>query len=166
MSVGSKGKAKFVQSGVDKEARAYKDALISALRKQDADRLDGPYSVDFLFWRKLEQYQTESGRNMTRKWVDATNMQKLCEDALQEIIITNDKEDLVVRSYIMSQTKETIPCIGIVIRAGIDPARITIRNCLPPDVAGKMEDMVELSNMRYEHSTGAASSGRKIDNSW
>ena len=62
-------------------------------------------NVQFYFWRST----------LTGNVCDATNMQKATEDALQELIYVNDRNNHRVGSMIMEQTKTTEPAILITV---------------------------------------------------
>lgn len=106
--------------GENKQLRTYQDAVRQYLRTQ-VSSINGPHpfpmnghlEVKFWFWRRLDSYETQSGRKHGRHWADATNMQKALEDAIQGILTGNDKDNIRVSSEIVSQDSVTHP--GIVI---------------------------------------------------
>lgn len=87
---------------------------------------EGEYVLEFFFWRVLDDYETASGRRHRKHQADATNLQKATEDALQDVLIDNDRNVQYVTSTIVEQGPNVKPCI--VIRAdrwlGLDPDRI------------------------------------------
>ncbi len=103
---------------------AYKAALADAFRAAYPNvRLyrDTPIQLDLFFWRRLEQYQNDDGRSVTKNYADATNMQKAAEDALQGVLYGNDRINRIVRSEIMEATTTTQPFIVIKITAAPSP---------------------------------------------
>lgn len=75
-----------------------------------------PVALSFAFWRQIENVQDTSGRWHRGQVADATNLQKALEDALQGILLTNDRYVADVRSRIIEQSPFTVPKIGIAIR--------------------------------------------------
>jgi len=83
------------------------------------------FQLTFYFWRKLEAHlTTESGKKVRRHQVDATNMQKALEDALQGVILDNDRDVRRIESVIVEQSMDC-ETPRIIIRAdewtGFDP---------------------------------------------
>jgi len=82
---------------------AYKEAVREELAAYDQLPWR-EYQLTFYFWRKLEASLTvESGRRITPHQVDATNMQKALEDALQGVLISNDRDVRRIESVIVEQ---------------------------------------------------------------
>lgn len=104
----------------------YQNAVRTMLTQQLAEvegreifPLAVPCKVKFWFWRRLDSYQTQTGRKSSRNWADATNMQKALEDAIQGILTGNDRHNYCVSSEIVHQAEEVLP--GIVIQ--VQPAQ-------------------------------------------
>ncbi len=112
----------FANKGSD----AYKQAVRDYLAAADPPMLTPPYRVHFLFWRKRFQYKDKGGRTRTRNAADATNMQKLTEDAIQGILISNDVADRYVTSQTIEQGLDVDPRVVIMIAHLPDPERIRI----------------------------------------
>jgi len=131
-SPGVPGKGRATKDG---KQDAYQQALRDEIVEQNPnigafnflEFAGAPLSVEFFFWRS-------SAHN---KQVDATNIQKATEDALQGILYTNDKANRHVESTICEQTVDTYP--AILIRVSVfDPGIIPE---LPPrPTVGKFED--------------------------
>lgn len=92
----------------------YQSAIAGALMQQypDHEPLLGECEVGFYIWRQLVVYEGEK-KKVTRNKADATNMQKALEDALEGVLIGNDRDDVHVSTWLMEQTKETEPLILI-----------------------------------------------------
>lgn len=112
----------FANKGSD----AYKQAVRDYLTAAGAPMLEPPYRVHFLFWRKRFQYKDKGGRTRTRNDSDATNMQKLTEDAMQGILISNDVADRYVTSQVVEQGIDVEPRVVIMIAHLPDPERIRL----------------------------------------
>ncbi len=68
--------------------------------------------VEFFFWRQLEQYRSlESGRLVTPKQPDTTNMTKSTEDALQKVLYHNDVHNRVTSGHLVECGAEVEPRI-------------------------------------------------------
>lgn len=113
---------KFVPQVYKKaQLRSYQEAVAEALRRNypDVQSLDEPVALTFFLWRQLADYEGTKGR-VRRHGADATNMQKALEDALQGILITNDRHVRDVRTVIIDEGPEVAPIIAI----RIEPVRV------------------------------------------
>jgi len=117
---GRGGKGTYVQAGRDQELFAYQEAIREELARIGARMMDPPYRIRFWFWRRLDPQVTESGRKSNMHRVDATNMQKATEDALQGLVIGNDADVVDVRSIIVDQDPTTTPGVVIEIWGGVE----------------------------------------------
>lgn len=126
----------------------YKKSIQEALAPQNPFLMDGPCELDFYFWRKLEQYETPTGRKSQRHEADATNLQKALEDALQGYVIKNDKNVRRIESTVVEQTVDTSPGI-IIVQRPYHPAAWLIPAILPDWDAerAQAESIPDLGNM-------------------
>lgn len=93
--------------GQNAQLDSFKQAVAEAAQASwELPPLEGPIKLDFFFWRNRAMYRTDSGRNMTKSKVDATNMQKATEDALQGVVYKNDRDVVDVRSRVVEQGPE------------------------------------------------------------
>lgn len=92
-----KGKKPFVQFHKTARSRAYQTAIQDEFKRQypDVEPFDFECSVTFFFWRTLDAPRARK--------VDATNLQKSTEDALQGLLYVNDVLVTHVESFIMAQ---------------------------------------------------------------
>jgi Holliday junction resolvase RusA-like endonuclease len=101
----------------DESLKSYQLAVRESVEKSLEDSrfelIDPPYKLTFWLWRKLEQADV-NGRKHRDHQSDATNMQKALEDALQNLLIGNDRDVDDIRTVVMDQGPDTIP--GIVIQ--------------------------------------------------
>lgn len=105
----------IVKAGRNEDNHMFKLAVQEELQRQGATMITAPYKkISFVFWRKLDQYEDSAGRKRSKNRADATNMQKLTEDALQGILFENDRDNFSVSSHVAEQTKDTVPGILIV----------------------------------------------------
>lgn len=77
---------------------AYQSAIRDSLVGAGAVILDGPYSIRFTFARTRERFINPAGKHGVQNQADATNMQKATEDALQGVLIGNDRDVFHVES--------------------------------------------------------------------
>lgn len=144
-----------VKAGRDEGNEMCKEAIREELTRLGAVMRNPPYKLNFLFYRHVARYETLKG-DQTKNTVDATNMQKLTEDALQGVIIGNDEdvEDIQSRVVVQSEHIDGMIVVFLTSEFGIRSLGI------PPgfDEAKSLKHIMdEISSSKVE---------RKSDNSW
>jgi len=114
LSTGRKNGKIFPKIGRNQQLHAYKEAVADYLDGEEV-LPKGEYDLYFYFWKQLDSYETESGRRHQRHEADATNLQKATEDALQGVLIDNDRHVRKVGSTIVEQGPHVVG--QVVIRA-------------------------------------------------
>lgn len=79
--------------------QAYQEEVRDVLQAQGAYMMKPNYRLTFYFHRTSESETRPNSRKRSKS--DATNMQKSLEDALQGVVIENDRDVLDVRSRII-----------------------------------------------------------------
>lgn len=104
------------------QLQAFQEAVREELKGSE-QLPEGEYILTFYFWRRLDDYETESGRRHRKHWVDTTNLQKGCEDALQGVLFDNDRRVRRVTSEVVEQGPEVVPSVVIKaeLYAGMSP---------------------------------------------
>lgn len=112
--------------GPNQQLVVFKKAVAEALAEFNPTLIDGPVALEFFFWRRMDQYKTAQARTARKNEADATNLQKALEDALQGILITNDRNVHSISSTVVEQSLTTIPRIVIKVSTwnGFDPDTI------------------------------------------
>lgn len=109
LSVGKRNGKYFPIVGRNAQLDAFKHAVAEELESQGVTPVDyEEYALRFFFWRRLDSHA--SGR---KHYADATNLQKATEDALQGVLIGNDRDVRAIYSEIVAQGPDIKP--GIVI---------------------------------------------------
>lgn len=119
----------------NEQLRSYQEAVKELLTQAGAVMEYPPgtrLSVTFYFWRRLDVLDRKTGTKASASEADATNMQKATEDAIQGILIDNDRNVVHVESWLMEQDRSTIP--RVIITVNIAPAA-------PPAPAGDMSSV-------------------------
>ena len=97
----------FATMGQNQQLASFKEAVREELGEPDYIAPEGTLiRMDLFFWRRLDDYETESGRRHRKHEADMTNMQKACEDALQGVVIHNDRDVAQGHVYVMEQGRE------------------------------------------------------------
>jgi len=113
------------------QLKAYQNAVQQELSSMDIPVIEpGEYTIKFYFWRRLDDYEAASGKRVRKHQVDATNLQKGLEDALQGILFDNDKNVRDIHSHIVEQSFTVEPMIYIFIKDYVHTENI------PPYVPG------------------------------
>ncbi len=127
VSTGRANGKMFGTIGRNAQLHAYQEAVREYLEELwTGDVIDGPAEVEFFFWRHLATYRTPSGRTKTKNEVDVTNLIKGTEDALQGIVIKNDKNNVSVRGHMMDQGPNVTGCVVIKI-AEVDVQELRVQ---------------------------------------
>lgn len=142
----------FPRMGQNQQLASYQEAVRSELRRQRATMVElgeGYYAYElvFMFHQVLAKYITASGRKSQQKAADLTNLTKATEDAIQGILISNDK--LVEKSTLYVQRSEAenaVPfvAIGVGPYLGLNPSE------LPVEVWDKV-DLATIEHRKMTH---------------
>lgn len=132
LSVGRRAGKPFPIMGRNQQLYRYQEAVREELLRQRAivleldDEVDA-YELVLMFHQVLESYQTQSGRTVHDKEADLTNLVKATEDAIQGVLIENDRAVRKCTSYVeRSAASNATPyiVIGVAPYVGIDPGEL------------------------------------------
>lgn len=125
LSTGRKNGRIFPMIGRNQQLHAFKEAVKAELADEDP-LAEGEYRLEFYFWRQIARYTDTKGHKQSRNVADTTNLQKACEDALQGVLFSNDRDVKSVMSTIVEEGPEVKG--QILIRAemwhGFDPTHL------------------------------------------
>lgn len=129
--------------GRNQQLDAYKEAVREELSLRYGASLPVPagYELDFYFWRHRADYITPQAQKARKNEVDATNLQKATEDALQGILIGNDRDVIRVRSTIMAQGPYVHGAVVIHLRWGVDREEEQYAKIFPESVTKKLTEV-------------------------
>lgn len=96
--------------GQDQQLFAFQSAVKNAIGKDELLEV-GDIELTFFFWREQATYAGTNEKQIQKHQVDATNMQKATEDALQGILMHNDNQVREIRTVIMEQGPNVQPMI-------------------------------------------------------
>lgn len=102
--------------GQNKQLDSFKKAVKECIEGQPM--LEGKYTIHAWFWRNRATYTTQAQRTHRKHEADLTNMQKALEDALQGIVIGNDRDVQEFHSYMVDQGPDVIGRIVLYIHGG------------------------------------------------
>jgi Holliday junction resolvase RusA-like endonuclease len=133
LGVSHRGKQAYPYMSPNQQLQAYQNALRDEL--DGAGILTGMVEVKLYIWRRLDVAKVMGGRNRKAKTSDATNIQKATEDAIQGVLIENDRNVQRISTEIVEQNDDCEPCILICVKPyqPLDPATI-------PDVIWSLVD--------------------------
>lgn len=100
----------------NKTLKAYQEAVRAELAAQGAEMVDGPYVLSFWFWRENVTYTDAGGKKRTRNSPDLSNLVKATEDALQGILIDNDRNVVAMRTFLVERGKDVDPKVVIEVK--------------------------------------------------
>ena len=103
----------------DKTLKAYQEAVRAELLAQGAQMVDGPYVLSFWFWRENVSYTDAGGKKRSRNSPDLSNMVKATEDAIQGILIDNDRDVVHIRSFMVERGKDVEPKVVIEVESAL-----------------------------------------------
>lgn len=113
LAIGKRNGKMFPKMNRNEAVHDFKEAVRGELEGMVRMLPAGEYDLSFYFWRRLDSYVAESGRKAAAHVADATNMQKALEDALQGIVIDNDRDVRRVFSEIVEQGPDVVPGIAV-----------------------------------------------------
>lgn len=115
LGVNRRGAKSFPYIGPNQKLQAYQEAVREALAGK-AVLTEGEVEVRLMVWRRIENLKVYSGRDRKAKTSDATNIQKATEDAIQNLLIENDRQVRRISIEVVEQSETTNPCIVINVR--------------------------------------------------
>ena len=143
LGVGKKQGKFYPYIGPNKQLVAFQDAIREELVSQGVEMLpEGSYKIQCFFWRRLDTHA--SGRKHV---ADATNMQKATEDAIQKVLIDNDRGVVDIRSRIVEQSDDTEPMI--VLEVELDEG--WSESEIPTEVWIMMERAIALKSQAFDN---------------
>jgi Holliday junction resolvase RusA-like endonuclease len=109
VSVGRKNGKLFPTVGRNAQLYNYQQAVKELL---DGTQMlpEGKYRLEFFFWRQQSTY-TGDRKKVKKNQVDATNLQKALEDALQGVLFGNDRDVVDIHSVIVEQGPDVRPMV-------------------------------------------------------
>lgn len=112
----------------------YQDALrIEFKRQYKGKPTDSDVQISMYFWRRLDSTATANGHKQDAKVSDSTNMQKATEDAMQGIIIKNDRQTKDIRSAIVEEGPSVDPGVLVKVRLMAEPPLVVLDPILLAD---------------------------------
>lgn len=126
ISVGKKNGHLHVKLSPDAQLQIFQEAVREEMVNCIPLPTSSKYSLTFFVWRQIESYVTTAGKTVVRNAVDATNVQKALEDALQGNLIENDRDVAEIRTIMVEQERNTVPYIVIKAEpwAGLNPEEL------------------------------------------
>ena len=100
------GPVSYKRVGKDPSLEAYQEAVREALLQSNPEQLPGKVDVEFWFWHRRVRYQGAK-KVVVKNEIDATNMQKATEDAIQGVLLGNDRNVVNITSHKMEDSEET-----------------------------------------------------------
>lgn len=148
----------IVKAGADTMLKAYQEEVQDVLRAQGAYMMKPNYRLTFFFHRTSESETSPRAGRRSRS--DATNMQKALEDALQGVVIENDRDVIDVRSCIIKPDSIiTEPFIAMRVEGEVsdmEPSK---------SFAGDTQISAQDFAKEYERTRGAQSSS-SVEEEW
>lgn len=116
------GGKSFARIAPDKTLRLYQEAVQAELQAQGAEVHPGRYDIELYFARQNARYTDAAGRKRSRNTPDVTNLQKATEDALQGVLIENDRHTLRISSQMVEVGPDVDPVVIVRLTYGLsDP---------------------------------------------
>lgn len=136
LGVGKRNGKYFPYVGRNTQLHAFKEAVREELELLQVKPVPyDTYALKFFFWRRLDSHA--GGKKHV---ADATNMQKALEDALQEVLIGNDRDVRDIQSVIVEQGSDVKPSILI----HIDSYGGEVLEQIPDDIWETVENTPEI----------------------
>lgn len=115
--------------GQDPSLAAYQEGVREQLLKYTPLLLKGSVDLEFWFWHTRVRYQGAK-KIVVKNAVDVTNLQKATEDAVQGILIDNDRNVVNVHSHMVAQGEDIQGAVVV----KVSPARPAPIHLLPEEI--------------------------------
>ena len=149
--VGRGGGKAFAKIAPDKTLKLYQEAVRAELEVQGAEMVEGKYALELYFFRQNAQYKDAAGRTRTRNTPDVTNMQKATEDALQGVLIGNDRDVVSVSSHLVAAGTDVDPMVVVHLTYGLEWKASVV----PPLVMRAIQDLKDRRDKKIKDSADA-----------
>lgn len=111
LDIGRRNGKIFPRIGPNLQLKSFQEAV-----KEELEGVEmmppGEYVLEFFIWRSIDSYDG-AGKRVKKNQVDATNIQKGLEDALQGVLFNNDRAVRDVSTVIVEQAENVEPRIVI-----------------------------------------------------
>lgn len=141
----------FAAIAPDKTLRTYQEAVRAELESLGVKEVPGKYMLELYFYRQNAQYTDAAGRRRTRNRPDVTNMQKATEDALQGVLIGNDRDVVSVSSHLVEAGPEVDPKVVVCLTYGLDLESVPV----PGFVMSAIDDLNRAKDQKVQDMTEA-----------
>lgn len=139
--------------GRNQQLHTYKEAVQAVLKDMNPVLVEGKVRLTFLFWRQRPDYQTWQARRHRKHEADLTNLVKATEDAIQGVLIGNDRDSVDIGAYMVAQGPDVEGRIIICVQKA--PETPDILAMLPEHVYGMMQKHPELLGEPDEYGAGS-----------
>lgn len=113
----------------------FQKALSTIIRNGNPKMTAGEVEVKIFIWRQMEVYRShKTDRNIRKHQADATNMQKAIEDAVQGILIENDRNVRRITTEIVEQGHDVTGRVVI----SVGPYVPKWEQEIPTDIVGRV----------------------------
>lgn len=117
ISITSKGGKRRPFVAPNKQLLNYQKAVREYIKRNyECEPFNTECELTFFFWRRLDVYMDNGSRVRMGHIADATNLQKGLEDALQGVVVSNDRLVRKVYSEIVEQAHNIDPGVIIIAR--------------------------------------------------
>lgn len=128
--------------GRNQQLDAYKEAVRDELITRYPGQMEVKppyYELDFFFWRNQAIYEG-ANKTVQKNIADATNMQKATEDALQGLLIENDRQVVHVSATIVAQGPDVRGAVAFRLRWGRPLVQHPSFADMPVEIEAQVED--------------------------
>lgn len=137
LGVGRRKGGTYPYIGPNKQLTVFQESIREQLGKQVI--LEGDVEITFYISRCLFEYFSPGGRKGRAHEADATNMQKGIEDALQKVIIDNDRQVKKIQTTIVEQSQTAKSFIIINVKPYVPDL-----SAIPTDIWNQVNNEPEL----------------------
>ena len=137
IGVGRRGDKLTAYMGQNNQLASYKEAIREELETLwPHPPIEGKVALRLFFWRRQDVYERAKGGKHMKHEVDATNLQKSTEDALQGMVLGNDRDVQFVSSFLVEQGPEVEGRILVGV-GPFDKSMTAVMSDVPMEIFGK-----------------------------
>lgn len=159
-----KGRKAFVAFGKDGNQELFQGSLRECLEAEGiTEVLPGPYFLEIWIWRQTTHFEKNNRGDGHRHKADGTNILKATEDALQGLVIDNDRNNVSGTWHIIEQSEDTQPMIVIQLTYQLSTQHRFVPSMQMINMSTETRKIAAECQKKYKEQDQVSISGNKLE---